>query len=44
MPVLHGLKGRSAAERGLRELCIVERDVSHDRLLQVLSAHEAVGF
>jgi hypothetical protein len=44
VPVLHGLHGRSAPQDGLRQLRVVECHVSHEGLLQVERAVEAVGF
>ena len=44
VPVVHGLHWRSAAQDGLRQLRVVECDVSHEGLLEVEGAVEAVGF
>ena len=44
MPVLHGLHWCSAPQDGLRQLRVVECDISHESLLQVEGAVEAVGF
>ena len=44
VPVFHGFHRCSAPEDGLRQLGVVECDVSHEGLFQVEAAVEAVGF
>jgi hypothetical protein len=42
MPVLERADGRSAVQHGLRELAVVELDLTQDRLFKILAAAEPV--